>query len=62
MNETALNSRFNNLTDLTKRKRSKKKKDATTTEYYLISELFGLDKWEYLSTLVLFLQPIITEN
>lgn len=48
MNEMALNSRFNNLTDLTKRKRSKKKKDATTTEYYLISELFGLDKWEYL--------------
>ena len=52
MNETALNSRFNNLTDLTKRKRSKKKKDATTTEYYLISELFGLDKWEYLSQCV----------
>lgn len=49
MNETALDGRFNNLTDLTERKRSKKKEDTTTTEYYLKFSFFGLDKWEYLT-------------
>ena len=48
MNETAFDGRFNNLTDLTERKRSKKKEDTTTAEYYLKFSFFGLDKWEYL--------------
>lgn len=51
MNETAFEGRFNNLTDVTERKRSKKKED-TTTEYYLKFSFFGLDKWEYLNQLL----------
>jgi len=48
MNETALNSRFNNLTDLTKEKEAKRKRMLLLQNTILNLQLFGLDKWEYL--------------
>jgi hypothetical protein len=49
MNETALNSRFNNLTDLTKEKEAKRKRMLLLQNTILNLQLFGLDKWEYLT-------------
>jgi len=45
MNETALNGRFDNLTDLTK---GKTRRMLLLQNTILISELLDLDKWEYL--------------